>query len=64
MCIRDRYNGTISSNLFNSLSGIRPLLLAKIQPPLLVNHTFVEFGVGFPFEIWIWIGSLFSFDQK
>ena len=54
----------VSNNSANSLLGILLLLLAKIQPPLLVSHTFVELGVGFPFEICICIGSLFSFDQK
>ena len=37
--------------LFSSFEGMRLLLLAKIHPPDLVNHTFVEFGDGLPFEI-------------
>jgi len=27
------------------------LLFAKMQPPLLVSHTFVEFCTGLPLEI-------------
>jgi len=40
-----------SNKLFKSLVGILLSLLATIQPPLLVNHTFVELDVGTPFEI-------------
>ena len=52
------------NNLFKSFSGILLLLLANIQPPTCVNQTLVAFWVGFPLEIWTWIGSLFSFDPK
>ena len=49
--ILKKYKGTISGNLFRYLSGICPLLFAKMHPPNLVIHTLVELGVGLPFEI-------------
>jgi len=41
----------ISNIALNSFSGILLLLFATIQPPFCVSQTFVEFGVGDPFDM-------------